>query len=246
MLKAVTFDWWFTITNMPVKPDEFAKWAKEHRLRGMKEVLDRAGVNIDEKRLSEAYDLLSGHLKDAWDRNMDVSGEEQMALFLQYAGVRKITDAGLVDKLGVPFSNALLDRPPTLNDGVVDCLSSLRRRGLKIGIISNTGRTWGRVLIELQKEYGIRDSFDVLSFSDEIGVRKPHPAIFKKTLKGLGLQPENVLHIGDNVIDDVGGAKGVGMKAVWYNTGTWQDAKTDEADGEIHHFSELDEIIRRL
>jgi len=246
MLEAVTFDWWFTITNMPVQSDEFARWAKDYRLKGMGDILREAGMDISPEKLSDAYEMLSGHLKDVWDRNMDLSGEEQIALFLQYAGAGRMADGGLIARLGVPFSNAVLDRPPALNPGVVDCLSTLKRDGYKIGVISNTGRTWGRALIGLQKKYGIQDFFDVLSFSDEIGVRKPHPAIFKKTLEGLKLPAEKVLHVGDNVLDDVSGARGVGMRAVWYNTGIWPGAKTDQADAEIHHFSELPAIVRRL
>jgi len=246
MIKAVTFDWWFTITNMPVPAEEFAIWAKGYRLRGMGEVFRRAGLDVSPERLSQAYDLLSKDLKAAWDRNMDMSGEDQMAVFLKHAGVKNATDGGLIAELGLPFSSALLDRPPSLNNGVADCLAALRKDGYKIGIISNTGRTWGRVLIELQKKYGLHGCFDTMSFSDEIGVRKPNPGIFKKTLQGLKLPPQNVLHIGDNVLDDVHGAKSVGMRAVWYNTGTWPGAKTNEADAEIHQFSELPEIVRRF
>ena len=246
MIKAVTFDWWFTITNMPVSAEEFAPWAKDHRLEGMKVVLKDAGLNVSDDRLSAAYDMLTEHLEDVWSKHMDVFGEEQIAIFLRYAGFRKAPDDGLIAKLGVPYRNAVLDRPPDLNPGIADCLATLKRDGYKLGIISNTGRTWGRALIELQKMYGIWGTFDVLSFSDEIGVRKPHPAIFKKTLDGLKLPAEKVLHIGDNVVDDVSGAKGVGMKAVWYNTGIRPGEKTDEADAEIHNFSELPAIVRRL
>ncbi len=246
MLKAVTFDWWFTITNMPVKPKDFAREAKKFRLGGMSEVLKESGLDVPRKRLSDAYEMLSKDLEDAWARNLDISGEEQMAIFLRHTGVRKAPDAGLIERLGVPFRSAVLDCPPSLNPGVAECIASLRKEGYKTGIISNTGRTWGRALIELQNLYGIRDYFDVLSFSDEIGVRKPHPAIFKKTLKELGLPANNVLHVGDNVLDDISGAKSVGMKTVWYNTGTWPDASTDKADAEIHHFSELPAIVRRL
>jgi putative hydrolase of the HAD superfamily len=246
MLEAVTFDWWFTITDMPVPADEFASWAKAYRLAGMNAILQEAGLNIRPEKLSEAYDTLTERLEDVWSRNMDLSGEEQIAVFLQYAGVRKAPDDGLIARLGVPFRNAVLDRPPALNPGIADCLKTLKKDGYKIGIISNTGRTWGRALIELQKKYGIQGFFDVLSFSDEIGVRKPNPAIFKKTLDGLKLPAEKVLHIGDNVLDDVSGAKSVGMRAVWYNNGIHPDAKTNQADAEIHHFSELPAIVRRL
>jgi len=246
MLEAVTFDWWFTIVDMPVPQKEYTPWAKDFRVRGMHDVLREAGHDVPLERLSEAYDLLSRHLEDVWAKDMDLSGEEQIAVFMQYAGLQRVNEPDMIRRLAEPFTGALLQRPPVLNDGVAACLRDLMNDGRKIGIISNTGRTWGRALREIQKGLGISDYFDVLTFSDEIGLRKPHPAIFTKTLDKLQLPPESVLHIGDDVLADVRGAKRVGMKAVWYNNGTWPNAKTDEANAEIHHFAELPDIVRRL
>ena len=39
--------------------------------------------------------------------------------------------------------------------------------------------------------------------------------MFTHTLEKLGVAPENALHVGDNLHADVGGAKDVGMSAVW-------------------------------
>ena len=246
MIETVTFDWWFTMVRLPLSQKEYTGWAKQTRIKGIKQVLAESGRDVSLERLSEAYDLFSKHLEDVWERMLDLSAIEQIAILLQHAGVRNISDPWLLSRLEEPFGRVLLDRPPLLNDGVVECLRTLKDGGYRIGLISNTGRTWGKYLREVQKQYGVFDFFEVLTFSDEVGIRKPHPAIFTRTLEKMHASPATTVHIGDDVNADVKGAKGVGMRAVWYNNGFWPDARTDDADAEINHFNELPAIIRRM
>ncbi len=51
--------------------------------------------------------------------------------------------------------------------------------------------------------------------SEEVGIRKPRPEIFQAVARGLGLEPEEVLHVGDDLRADVQGAAACGMKTVW-------------------------------
>ncbi|MEM3011015.1 MAG: HAD-IA family hydrolase, partial [Candidatus Bathyarchaeia archaeon] len=51
--------------------------------------------------------------------------------------------------------------------------------------------------------------------SAEVGWRKPHPKIFQEALRRLGAKAEETVFVGDNPIDDVQGAKNVGMKAIF-------------------------------
>ena len=169
-----------------------------------------------------------------------------MAILLQYAGLRRLEDSNLIAKLQEPFGRVLFERPPLLNDGIMECFETLKSEGYKIGLISNTGRTWGKFLVEVQKKLGIHHFFEVLTFSDEVRLRKPHEGIFNLTLKKMKASPETTVHIGDDIDTDVNGAKAVGMKAVWYNNGTWPDMKCEDKDIEINHFSKFPEIIRRM
>ncbi len=246
MIETVTFDWWFTIVYLSMPRTEYGSWAKSTRVEGMLEMLNDAGVNIEREKLSRAYDEFTEHIEKVWQRNADLGPEEQMAILLQYAGLRKLEDPNLITKLQEPFGRVLFERPPLLNDGIVDCFETLKSEGYRIGLISNTGRTWGKFLVEVQKMLGIRSFFEVLTFSDEVGLRKPHEGIFNLTLKKMNASPGTTVHIGDDIDADVKGAKGVGMRAVWYNNGTWPDMKREDNDVEIDHFSKLPEIIRRM
>lgn len=61
----------------------------------------------------------------------------------------------------------------------------------------------------------------------EAGVAKPHPAIFQAAARRAGLPVENLLHIGDDPVCDVLGARDAGLHAGWFNPGTrhWERAE---------------------
>jgi putative hydrolase of the HAD superfamily len=61
---------------------------------------------------------------------------------------------------------------------------------------------------------GIVEHFDVLTFSDVLGIRKPDPQIFHLTLEQLEVSADRALHIGDTPSTDVLGARHAGMQAV--------------------------------
>ena len=81
-------------------------------------------------------------------------------------------------------------------------LSTLRKRGYKLGLISNTH--W-RLLESFRNK--IERIFDVVTVSYEHGYAKPHPSIFLATLKKLGVEANRCLHVGDDPVADVQRAK---------------------------------------
>jgi putative hydrolase of the HAD superfamily len=68
-------------------------------------------------------------------------------------------------------------------------------------------------------------------FSDEVGVRKPDPRIFRIAAEKLGVAPNEIIHVGDNLKSDVWGAKNAGFTAVYLSTETGRDriAESDPA-----------------
>jgi putative hydrolase of the HAD superfamily len=73
----------------------------------------------------------------------------------------------------------------------------------------------------------VADLFDWFSFSDEVGVYKPHETIFHHALTGMGVEdPTRVAHIGDLRRTDVAGARAMGMVSVRYR-GVNDDASPD-------------------
>jgi FMN phosphatase YigB (HAD superfamily) len=88
-------------------------------------------------------------------------------------------------------------------------------------------------------------AFKVLTFSDECGIRKPDPAIFHRTLRQMGVAAEHAVHVGDDPILDVEGARDAGM-AVIQVTPDGRATAPVKPDGVIRGLRELPAALERL
>lgn len=113
-------------------------------------------------------------------------------------------------------------------------LSLLRKRGYKLGLISNTH--W-RYLESFRKE--LEEVFDAITLSYEHGHAKPHSSIFSVTLEKLQVRPNRCLHVGDDPIADVEGAKSVGMKTAFIK----RDFRMAKADISVEELNQLLEFL---
>jgi HAD superfamily hydrolase (TIGR01549 family) len=98
-------------------------------------------------------------------------------------------------------------------------LVSLRRRGLKTGIVANSWPEPARLLRADVERYALAGELDVQVWSEEVGARKPEPEIFMHALERLGVDPVDALFVGDGLETDVQGAGDVGMttvQALWF------------------------------
>jgi putative hydrolase of the HAD superfamily len=93
-------------------------------------------------------------------------------------------------------------------EDVLPVLADLRARGLKLGLVSNTGRN----LDEFVRHHGL--DVDAAVSSGAHGKTKPHPTIFQAALDRLGVAAAEAAMIGDSVEDDVEGAEAVGMRSL--------------------------------
>jgi putative hydrolase of the HAD superfamily len=92
-------------------------------------------------------------------------------------------------------------------DDVAPVLAELRRHGLKLGLVSNTGRDVHEFLTH--HKLGV----DAALSSRVHGKVKPHPTIFQAVLDSLGVEAERAAMVGDSPEDDLEGARGLGMRA---------------------------------
>lgn len=93
---------------------------------------------------------------------------------------------------------------------VQPALEALRRRTVRLGIVSNF--SWR--LPELVAALGLGDWFDVVVTSARIGYRKPRPEIFQRALAEAGVPAGAALHVGDDPVCDQAGARSAGLKAL--------------------------------
>jgi HAD superfamily hydrolase (TIGR01549 family) len=94
-----------------------------------------------------------------------------------------------------------------LYDDAVPVLSALRDLGLAIGLVSNTGRDLDAFIRHFHLDV------DAWISSGVHGKVKPSPTIFRAALEMLDVEPEEAAMVGDSPIDDVEGARALGMQA---------------------------------
>jgi putative hydrolase of the HAD superfamily len=101
-----------------------------------------------------------------------------------------------------------------LNQAMVAWIPKIKQAGLKLGILSNMG--YG-VLGYIRPRFEWLDQFDHLTWSCELGVVKPDPAIYLHTLKKLQVLPEQALFI-DNLEKNIVAAESVGLHALLFTS----------------------------
>jgi phosphoribosylformylglycinamidine synthase PurS subunit len=115
-------------------------------------------------------------------------------------------DASVTARLVDAYARPALVDSPAVDPGALAALETLCARGLTLAVVSNAMRTPGVVLRALLERHGLLGCFAHTAFSDEVGVRKPDPAIFAHALDVLGADRERAVHVGDDAILDVQGA----------------------------------------
>ncbi|WP_222917708.1 HAD family hydrolase [Natrinema sp. SYSU A 869] len=95
--------------------------------------------------------------------------------------------------------------------GAPETIERLADRGLHVGVISDVDDAEGRAMLE---HFGVRQYFDSITTSEEVGRTKPDPAMFETALEKADVSPEHSLMIGDRYAHDVKGAVDVGMHGV--------------------------------
>ncbi len=125
-------------------------------------------------------------------------------------------------------------------------LTELRAHGLELGIITNASHPMIYRDRELEA-VGLLDLFPRCRISAiDVGVLKPHRAIFDHALDLLGLQPDEALFVGDNLSADIEGAQGAGLRAVWINRTPDIDLASDiTPDSTIYALQELLPLLDR-
>ena len=99
-----------------------------------------------------------------------------------------------------------------LNPAMLAWIPRIKQAGFRLGILSNMG---DGVLDYMRPRFSWLDQFDHLTWSCELGVVKPDPAIYLHTVKKLSVSPDQALFI-DNLEKNIVGAEAVGLHAALF------------------------------
>ena len=124
-------------------------------------------------------------------------------------------------------------------EGILDVLPLLRRRGVRLGIV--TAKRLATVRLAFEVISDLEPAFDVVVGSDETERHKPHPEPILLALERLGAVPEDAAYVGDSPFD-VQAAKAAGVHAVAVTWGRIHDEERlacEEPDAIVHTAEEL-------
>jgi len=133
----------------------------------------------------------------------------------------------------------------TVDPETPPALRSLKERGLRLGAVSNTYQSRGSLRRRLS-EHGLLRYLDTLVISSEVGLAKPHSAIFQAALEKLGVAAAETVFVGDIVWADVLGAQALGMRAVLTHQYRQDDPGESRPELVINRLAEVVEYVDRL
>lgn len=234
MIRAVTFDLWNTLISYK----DYASL----RIAYLTALLDKEKLGSEREVIRQAYTSVQDHWRlNPLTEHRFVPAKDRVEMILDKLGVKVGQDATLA--IVRYFEEVLLEDPPTLHEGAKLTLESLYGK-YPIGLISDSGLTPGRVLRRVLKLRGILRFFRFSIFSDEVGYNKPNPIIFEQALKLLGVQPKEIIHVGDLPETDIAGAKGMGMLTVWVNRD--EEVPLDKSFCPDYQIGQLPEVLALL
>lgn len=215
MIRAVAFDLWETlITDTPV----LSRQQERQRLHRLEETLRVHGYGATAERIESAYrDTWSRCQELYWSNDDDVPCRKQIDHMLEALELDPRTfSADALGQLEDAYAEAVVTIPPQPVPHAGESVTALRKRGLRIGLISNTGRSPGRALRRVLHDMGIGASINAMVFSDEHGACKPRRSIFEALREQLGLPFEEIAFVGDNIYADVHGSMQCGMFGIHF------------------------------
>ena len=246
-IRAVTFDLWDCVfiddsdepkrraAARPPKPVERRELV--HRFLSAQAPIERSAVDL-------AYDVVDAAFKKVWhDQFVTWTVTERLNVLL--SGLKRELPEDRFRELVRLHEEMELEFRPDPVPGVHEAVAELARR-YRLGVISDAVFSPGRALRELLRGEGLLDYFETLIFSDEAGRSKPAPSIFRAAAEALGVEPAEMVHIGDRPHNDIDGAHAAGAKAVLLTAVKDRGSEGAGADAVCRSYAELPEVIARL
>jgi putative hydrolase of the HAD superfamily len=153
-----------------------------------------------------------------------------------------VTDEMLTEGMDIFYGVLVEDRK--LVPGTIEMLEMVKDKGYSIGLVSDVA--WGLPSDYPQKDmahFQLTDHFDDMVFSTDVGLRKPHPKMFRIALSNLGADAARSVFVGNSLQCDIKGALGVGMTAVLKRSAYYQHDDSIVPDAKVDRWSDLTAIL---
>ncbi len=173
--------------------------------------LDKYFPGISAAERTQKLDEMEAHV-DGGYKDREVYFPELIALW-QWHDHPPLQE--LYDSFNLDFGKYIVLLP-----GAVETLRELKQRGYLLGAVTNGVSSLQNIKLDTA---GIRDLFDVVVVSGDIGIYKPDRRIFDEACRRAGVRNDQALFVGDHPVNDIEGALGAGMPAIRMNYGDFKN-----------------------
>ena len=246
-IKAVTFDLWDTVfideSDEP-KRKEKGLAAKSVERRNLVETFLSRHQPISREEIELAYSVTDAAFRHVW-YTQNVTWEVPERLSVMLKGLDRELPEDEFNELVRLHEEMELEISPDIAANIESALAGLSKK-YKLGVISDTIFSPGRVLKGILEKYDLIKYFDVFIFSDEAGCAKPNPIVFEKAAEGLGVALNEIVHIGDRREKDIDGPHAVGAKGIYTTVIKNRGVETCNADAICTDYTDLVSIVDQL
>jgi FMN phosphatase YigB (HAD superfamily) len=205
--QAITFDFHNTLASCPAWFELEVRTLPSAFLRQWSE---RRNLQLEPTQLSAADQTYRQLRTEIIDHGNELSAADCLEHVFAAIGMvvpRSDLEAGIEAlMLGV-----LAEATPVA--GAVETVRAIHQRGIPIGIVSSA--VYHPFLEWTLEKFGIGDAFQVIVTSASAGFYKSRPEIYLHAAELLSVPPVSVVHVGDSLRFDVGGAGRAGYGTVW-------------------------------
>lgn len=204
---AITFDFHNTLAECPEwfelevrsLPSAFLAWHSA-----------ASSTSYSESLVAEADDRYRSLRREIMDHGNELTAEQSLRVIFNAMGVQ-IDDAGIDSGVAEIMRAAAAVAKPI--PGAVETVRAIAQAGVRLGVVSSA--VYHPFLEWTLAAFGIKESFSTIVTSASAGFYKSRPEIYLHAAEQLAAQPGHVVHVGDSLRYDVGGASRAGMGTVW-------------------------------
>jgi len=233
MIKAIFFDWFYTLARFePPRHQLYSQAFREFGIELSPEKVMR-GILIADQYFFE---------ENAKSPVAERSPEEQARVYIHYPNTI-LTEAGA--KAPRELSLKILKRVTeqfkrvafALFDDVLSTLKTLKQQDFILGLLTNLDSD----MVAICRELDLEPYLDFVVTSKEAGADKPKPPIFLAALSKAGVNASEAVHVGDQYKLDVVGARGIGINPILIDR---YDIYSEVSDcPRIHSLTELAQYL---
>lgn len=241
-IEALTFDFWNTLYSADGGLDEVRPLRRE----ALRSLLATQDLCVDDDTLDRAYRESFDAYMAAWQAGVHFGAHEQVRFMLGHFQVplHHVDEASMA-RTARAIEDASLAAPLRLLPGAAETIPHLAAAGYRLGLISDTSLTPGRILVRFLERDGLLGCFGALTFSDVTGYTKPDRRMFEQTLAAIDAQPDEAAHVGDTPRTDIAGAQALGMLAIRFAAAA-DHLEPPEADYVVDHHAQIPALLASL